>query len=282
MHELATGRLRVRAWVGEGVAVSSLRYDGVELLDRPGPHDVFGRDDVPLAIALLYPWANRLAADSFPLGPRRASAGAAALRDRAGLAIHGFTGRDPGWNVTEATPCRLAAERRWDRHGPHWKAFPVAHRTCVTIQTREDALVLDTTVVAEEDVPVPVAFGWHPYLAPPDGPRARWTLGLPPARQLALGDDAWDDAFAVGPRAHASLCSREWRLTIELDAGYPFLQVYAPANRDVACIEPMTAPTNALLSHDALPYACPGAPFHARFTLRVERRADAAGGRLRA
>jgi galactose mutarotase-like enzyme len=52
--------------------------------------------------------------------------------------------------------------------------------------------------------------------------------------------------------------------------GFPFAQIYAPADDDVIAIEPMTAPTNALLvGDDELPSAEPGTPFTAAFSVTV-------------
>ena len=39
-------------------------------------------------------------------------------------------------------------------------------------------------------------------------------------------------------------------MAVEFDAGYPFAQVYAPADAGFVCLEPMTAPANALISGD--------------------------------
>ena len=36
------------------------------------------------------------------------------------------------------------------------------------------------------------------------------------------------------------------RIEVRFDRGYPCGQVYAPADQDVVCFEPMTAPTDAL------------------------------------
>ena len=57
------------------------------------------------------------------------------------------------------------------------------------------------------------------------------------------------------------------RLDVTFDGGYPFAQLWTPARMGFACIEPMTAPTNAL-STDAYALATPGAPYSATFELR--------------
>jgi aldose 1-epimerase len=296
MHELDAPPLQASVWADDGIAIASLRYDGVEVLGRPGPRDIFGRDDVALGMPLLAPWANRLAVDQYVIGTHTAdvrAAGAAAFRDSAGFPIHGFVARDPGWVVVSARRDLLVAERRWDAHGLRWPAFPVAHITRVTVGLSTSALTIATMLIALGDQPVPAAFGWHPYLAPPDAPRAGWILTVPSAQRWELDQRGiprrllparsaerrrldgydYDDGFLVDPAARTSVTTTEWMLTVRFEAGYRWLQLYAPHHRDVVCIEPMAAPTNALVSKTYLQYARPDAPFEARFSLGVQRRA---------
>jgi galactose mutarotase-like enzyme len=47
--------------------------------------------------------------------------------------------------------------------------------------------------------------------------------------------------------------------------------VYAPPGAGFACLEPMTAPTNALVAGDDYPVVAPGESFTARFSIRPER-----------
>ena len=51
--------------------------------------------------------------------------------------------------------------------------------------------------------------------------------------------------------------------------GYPYAQVYAPADDDVVALEPMTAPTNALVSGTDLRVLEPGEEHGATFTVEV-------------
>jgi galactose mutarotase-like enzyme len=59
------------------------------------------------------------------------------------------------------------------------------------------------------------------------------------------------------------------RLELRLGEGYRYAQIYAPADTDAVAFEPMTAPTNALLSGEDLPLLAPGESFTASFSITV-------------
>ena len=145
-----------------------------------------------------------------------------------------------------------------------------------------------TSVRPSGPVAVPVAFGWHPYLRLPDGARDAWRLGLPErahahldgrgipsgrarpaaAEDAPLADRDFDDLFALGPDRVLTLANDDCRLTLTFDDWYPYAQVYAPRGQPYCAIEPMTAPTNALVTGDH-PLVRPGETFAAAFTIAV-------------
>ena len=49
----------------------------------------------------------------------------------------------------------------------------------------DDGLTMETTLTPTSATPVPIAFGYHPYLRVPGAPRAEWEVDMPvdqPAR----------------------------------------------------------------------------------------------------
>ena len=59
-------------------------------------------------------------------------------------------------------------------------------------------------------------------------------------------------------------------LEVRFEQGYPLAQVYAPAGEDYICFEPMTAPTNALLTGGSdLSLVAPRKSFAATFSITV-------------
>jgi galactose mutarotase-like enzyme len=69
-----------------------------------------------------------------------------------------------------------------------------------------------------------------------------------PAEILKLAGRTYDDGYRLGRDRQLLLFGGRRRLTIVLDRGYPFAQVYAPEGEQYDALEPMTASTNALVS----------------------------------
>ena len=191
--------------------------------------------------------------------------------------------------MTEARHDRLAAQLDWSR-SDLLAVFPFPHRLELSATLRPDALTLETILTAGPEGPVPVSFGFHPYLRLPDLPRAQWRLSLPAMRKLVLdrrgiptgeeqafdGLDAplgalhLDDGFALLDQpASFTLTGGGRRIAVELLAGYGYAQVFAPKDNDYVALEPMTAPTNALTSGNGLHLVEPGGTFRAAFRICV-------------
>ena len=78
-----------------------------------------------------------------------------------------------------------------------------------------------------------------------------------------FGERSFDDLFAVGEGPVAfGLAGGGRELAVELRAGYPYAQVFAPTGEDFICFEPMTAPVNALRSGEGLRLAAPRLGLH--------------------
>jgi galactose mutarotase-like enzyme len=91
-----------------------------------------------------------------------------------------------------------------------------------------------------------------------------------------LGSRTFDDAYLALPGSRPFIVSGGGRrIEVRFDHAFRFAQLYAPADDDVIAIEPMTAPTNALVAGGAeLPIIEPGGEYRASFSITV----NAAGG----
>jgi len=305
------GEVTVRRWKGEAAVVLSaggyestwlpevgmlgvsLQWHGLELVAMPKtPAQVRKRSTS--GIPLLYPWANRLGSRRFELLGKTVDLRRKDLHvDERGLPIHGTLVGDPHWQVVRAqartNDALLLTERWWERPDD-LAVFPFPHHLEVAVKVSARGLDVTTTVTPTANEPVPVAFGWHPYLAVPEEVRRDWELALPPRSHLTLdrrllpngeqveedqelqplGSRDVDDLF-VPHKNRLSLAGKVGAVSLTLGTGYTHAQVYAPANRAFACLEPMTAGTNALAKGTA-PVVEPGDRFRATFRLSAGAR----------
>jgi len=169
--------------------------------------------------------------------------------------------------------------------------FPYRHRLDLIATLLPDGLELETVLEASTDGPVPVSFGFHPYFGLPESPRGQWMLELPPMNRLMLdsqgiptgelqsfdgfneqlGEVSFDDCFALlGGQSSFSLGGADRRITIEFLEGFGYAQIFAPKGKDYVAIEPMTAPTNALISGAGLQLVEPGDEYRAAFRIGVD------------
>ena len=267
------------------MACHSLRHRGEELLGAvSGP----GVPDVPWisGIPLLHPWANRLSGFGYTFdGSAVAFAPGSPdiYLEEHGLPLHGLRQAVSGWEIVERGEQRLVAGREFRDVAE----FPFDHRIEVAAELSASTLTLTTTITARSR-PVPLAFGYHPFLQLPGVPRAQWEISLPVSDRLLLderlvptgerapagdldgplGERTFDDGFTLDAlRGPFVLSGGGRRIEVAFEAGYPYAQVFAPKLADVICFEPMTAPADALRhSPDAV---APGASFSARFSVSV-------------
>jgi galactose mutarotase-like enzyme len=284
-----------------GMVCCSLRHRGEELLGQRNGLRAYVDHHSTMGIPFLHPWANRLGAERFELAGRRVDLSLPGLplkRDGAGLPIHGLLAAAPGWRVERHVELEgggmLAASIDFGAYPHLLEAFPFPHLVEIEATLVEGSLEIATSVTATAEVAVPIAFGFHPYLRLPGVPRVDWVLEAPVHERLVLGPDGlptgerepvaiepgplgertYDDAFlAPSPGAAFALSGPDRRLELRLDSGYPFTQIYAPADTDAVAIEPMTAPTDALLTAGPeLTFVPPGETFGAAFSIQVLER----------
>ena len=270
----------------------SLRHHGAELLDRGHGVEAYAEQGKTMGIPLLYPWANRLAAPQYTVAGQTVVLGAPAGRypvDPAGLPIHGAMPGLLSWEAELPDPSRLAATLQW-RSDALRELFPFSHRVEVQASVDDGTLRLATSVHADGGDPVPVSFGYHPYLTLPGSDRRDWQVQLGAQqrleldqqmiptgervaveqRKLRLGDLSLDDGFAdLSTPARFVVSDGERTLAATFEEGYDWAQVYAPPEHDFICLEPMTAPTDALRSGVSLPVIAPGESYRASFTLTL-------------
>lgn len=281
-----------------GMICCSLRHRGEELLGQRAGLRRYVESRSTMGIPFLHPWANRLGADRFEVAGQEVDLTLEDLplkRDGNGLAMHGLLSAAPGWKVERHAEIGdggvLVAGFDFGAYPHLLDAFPFPHRVRIEATLEKATLTIATTVGVSGEKAVPISFGFHPYLRLPGVPRADWVLAAPVRERLALderglptgereaveiateplGARTYDDAFFAPAEAEPfALEGGGRRLELRLGEGYPFTQIYAPSDTDAVAVEPMTAPTNALVSGGPeLPLVEPGQSFVARFSIRV-------------
>jgi aldose 1-epimerase len=281
-----------------GMVCCSLRHDGEELLGQRGGLRKYVESGSTMGIPFLHPWANRLGRSRFEVCGREVDLDLPDLsikRDAAGLPMHGLLTATRGWKVDRHGETDgggvLAASFDFGAYPQLTAAFPFPHRLELEATLLGPVLTLSTTVRASGDVSVPISFGFHPYLRLPGVDRAEWQLEAPVRERLELGPDQlptgrrepvriepgrlgsrrFDDAYRAPPGGEPfALSGGGRRLELRMDSGYRFAQIFTPEDSAAVAFEPMTAPTNALVSGGPdLPLIAPGESFSATFSITV-------------
>jgi galactose mutarotase-like enzyme len=274
---------------------TSLRFGDDEVLAVPGGLKALARGDLG-GLPLLAPWANRLGADRYRASGVTVDLAEVSVvrRDANGLPIHGCLGGRSEWELqhlaVEGREAVLVTRFAFGEHEDLLAAFPYPHDLLVEVRVAPREVGIITTIRPRGDRAVPVTFGWHPYFRLAGARRDSWRLVLPPRERIVLDDrclptrravreDAeaeplerrtFDDLYRLGRDRRLGLEADGRRLVLEQDARYPFAQVWAPPGGKFVCLEPMTAPVNAL-GTGRYAVAAPGRRVTARFEVRLER-----------
>jgi aldose 1-epimerase len=275
-----------------GMIGVSLTDSGVQLLGQRRGLDAYVADGKTMGIPILYPWANRLGANTYTAEDSTVTLtpGRDGVRtDPNGLPIHGLLAAYPRWRVTATSADELTAEVDFGADRDLLASFPFPHLLAVTVTLSQRTLTVRTAVTPTGNQAVPLCFGFHPYLQLPGVSRDQWIIETPPLRRLGLdgrglptgetthqsdtteplGDKAFDDGYdEVDDGAVFAVSGGGRRIEVHFEHGYPAAQIFAPPSEDVVCFEPMTAPTDAL-RRGGYRSARPGDSAVAVFSIRV-------------
>jgi aldose 1-epimerase len=294
---LAAGTLEATFVPERGMVGVSLCHGGDELLHRQAGLDEYVRRGAVMGIPFLHPWANRLAGFSYSLHGREVELphGPPLVRcDEHGLPIHGLLAASRFWQVNsleaDGAGARVLAMLDFGAHPELVAAFPFPHEVTIEATLTAERLTIATRVRPTGDAPVPISFGFHPYLRLPGADRAGWRVTQPPRRHLSLdrlaiptgetetrtaaefelGNHCFDDGYDQLPDgAEFSVSGGGRAITVTLERGFPAGQIFAPPGSSFICFEPMTAPANALRTGMGLRRVAPGQEFTAAFSIAV-------------
>jgi len=290
---IGTGDLRATFRPALGMLGSSVRFRGVEMLRRIDDLEGAAAKGSTAGLPLLYPWANRLAGFRYLASGREVALDASSPLvhlDAQGKPMHGVPWGALRWAVRECEASSITATLDWTT--PDLLAvFPFPHRIAMLCSVCVDGLTISTIIDANQGSAVPVSFGFHPYFGIPNLDRDAWRLTTPEMQRIVLdhggiptgaiepfgvfdgplAGKAFDDGFALASdRAGFALSGAGVRIEVDFLRGYGYAQLFAPKGKEYIAIEPMTAPTNALVAGTGYRIVRAGDRDESVFRIRVE------------
>jgi galactose mutarotase-like enzyme len=270
----AAGHARVELVAARGGMVTRFSVGG---------RDVLFMDDATLAdrtknvrggIPVLFPFAGRLTGDAYRVGDVSHA-----------MKQHGFA-RNVAWSVYEGNAtadsaritCGIGADV------PGCEAFPWKFRVRISYVLAGATLAIEQEYVNADARPMPLHAGFHPYFAVPAAQKADTRIETDATRAYDNTTGAtvpftgFDltarevDLHLLDHRARTTRLRRPDGASVRLDMDESFttLVVWTLEGRDFVCVEPWTAPRDALNTGERLIHVPPGATHRARFAITAE------------
>lgn len=267
---LESGAARVEVLPERGALVTRFSVGGEDVLFMDPTTLADSSRSVRGGIPLLFPIAGKLVEDRFAVEGRTYS-----------MPQHGFARRQP-WRVGERQEdfASLSLASSDDT----LRQFPWKFECTLDLRLEPERLTLAWTTRNQDERPLPLHLGFHPYLFVPEGVKAQ-------ARVETRATRAYDNQRGTtGTLEGIDLTGREVDLHL-LDHGstrtvlhrgpslrpihltwspeLATLVVWTLAGRDFVCVEPWTGLGGALSRGEPLPLVRPGEAKALTFTLGV-------------
>jgi galactose mutarotase-like enzyme len=199
------------------------------------------------------------------------------------LKQHGFA-RDLPWEVTNQVTNDLVALTLVLNSNDQTRAvYPFDFQVAFTYQLKGNTLEIQQRYTNHSTEPMPFSTGLHPYFFTSDKTKLEFEI---PASQYQdqitkevhpfsgtfdLSRDEIDVAFRQVNGSSASVTDTGRRLKVILSYSdlYSTLVFWTVKGKDYYCLEPWSAPRNALNTGDHLTQLAPGASYEASVTLAV-------------
>lgn len=282
--ELKNKDVSAKLAVNIGNTLFSLNYNEQEILYFPFSLYEYNINKKLAGIPFMHPWTNRLTDDFIAVDAKQhffpESSKKLLYRDGNHLPLHGLLLKSSKWRTTELheeeNSCFHIAEFIF-KDEQLLTIFPFVHKIFIKDHLQGTKLTIETIVVNLDHKPMPVSFGYHPYFLIDELNRNNYSLNIPAEEVIHVDEkmiptgistskeDKWDfknDSISLKNisfdhefqrlkyNKNGSVIFKINDIEIAFDEQYPYVQVYAPTGtgKPYVCIEPMTAPTNALNS----------------------------------
>ncbi|MBW4518002.1 MAG: aldose epimerase [Timaviella obliquedivisa GSE-PSE-MK23-08B] len=188
------------------------------------------------------------------------------------LKQHGFA-RDLPWTVSDSSP-QDGITLTLKSNNQTYAIYPFDFELTFTYRLQGNALLIQQSYMNRSPEPMPFSTGLHPYFAVSDAASEKTQLQFDiPATQLTnqidqtqhpfsgqfdFGQTEIDVAFRHVARQEASVTHSGHRLILSYDSIYANLVFWTIKGKDYYCLEPWSAPRNAMNTGEDLTVLEPG------------------------
>lgn len=200
------------------------------------------------------------------------------------LKQHGFA-RDLPWEVTHQTANSDLAQisLKLKSNKQTLVVYPFQFELLFTYTIQGNNLIIEQQYTNHSEQVMPFSVGWHPYFWVKQKSQLQLTIPAntyqnqqtktihPFAGSFDFREAEIDVAFTQLQGHSTSLADPQRRLQITLNYSdlYSTLVFWTVAGKDYVCLEPWSAPRNALNTQEKLSYLEPGNSLAARLEMRV-------------
>lgn len=269
----AESQAQVEVVPERGGIITRWRVQGKDLLyldeDRFAKPEMTVRGGIPI----LFPICGNLPDGTYSYGGKTYE-----------LKQHGFARNLPWAIAHQSTTDAASLSLKLTSTDETRSVYPFDFELLFTYQLSGNSLTLIQSHTNHSDVAMPFCTGLHPYFAVGDKSQLQFDI---PAKtrydhltqektdfdgSFDIEQDEIDVALRELSATSASVRDRQQDLTLHLGYGstYPVLVFWTIKGKDYYCLEPWSAPRNALNTGDCLIHLEPGKSLESRVSLSVE------------
>jgi galactose mutarotase-like enzyme len=253
-----------------GGMVTRFRAGGREVLYLDPATLIDRSKNVRGGIPVLFPFAGRLAGGTYTANGVSYA-----------MSQHGFARNEPFRVAEQETRDRAAITLSLTSNDASRAVFPWDFEVRLTYALAGNTLSVEQAYTGHGPGEMPLHAGFHPYFLVPDAEKARAEITTDASKvfdnvtgksEPFTGFDLTNpevDLHLLDHRARSTRLSigRKPAVTLEMDPSFTTLVVWTLAGKDFVCVEPWTAPGNALNTGSHLIQVPAGATHRAHFKI---------------